>query len=498
MATTNFIDGRTPVPASWLNDVDRVIYDDDGANYINYTPVGAGSVATTVQAKLRESVSVNDFGAVGDGVTDDRPAFVLAEATGISPILVTKDHYLSTNTSSTSSVYELNGDASITTGVGVFGPNRYIQNGSKTFDRKVNVTATNPNPIPEVYTNLDTGYQYEWYWINQWGYQEPDTEGNLSGPSKGPFPLGQTRLARTGSTQFNLRASHSGMGDGYNIVASMAVTPQTTDDPITYWSGQNSGGFLGCQVNALGDKVNLYGAGDLVLNDKGFNDIGMLGFVSILYCSGADSGAYKVPRFNYLASSSGSNDLDHAYGAQGKYFVGLDLSGGDYSSDFGITLAADQRIGFDAGTASAGKFTTQSGGLYWIDKPSTLPLVRIVANNNPTLQVRVDRVEVSPDSETAYSLRVRGSSATASMAVGQIGENSYVSALTTGAESTVLNLQAANSSGAEGVVLKLVGARGAVNIPNISTYATNAAAITGGLVAGDVYKTATGELRIVV
>jgi len=32
----------------------------------------------------------------------------------------------------------------------------------------------------------------------------------------------------------------------------------------------------------------------------------------------------------------------------------------------------------------------------------------------------------------------------------------------------------------------------------LPSYANNAAAITGGLIAGDVYKTATGELRIVV
>lgn len=44
----------------------------------NYLPAGTGAVATTVQAKLRESVSVKDFGAVGDGVANDAPAFMLA------------------------------------------------------------------------------------------------------------------------------------------------------------------------------------------------------------------------------------------------------------------------------------------------------------------------------------------------------------------------------------------------------------------------------------
>ena len=37
-----------------------------------------------------------------------------------------------------------------------------------------------------------------------------------------------------------------------------------------------------------------------------------------------------------------------------------------------------------------------------------------------------------------------------------------------------------------------------LKLPNASSYADNAAAVSGGLVAGDVYKTATGELRIVV
>jgi len=37
-----------------------------------------------------------------------------------------------------------------------------------------------------------------------------------------------------------------------------------------------------------------------------------------------------------------------------------------------------------------------------------------------------------------------------------------------------------------------------LNLSGLGVYANNSAAIAGGLVADDVYKTATGELRIVV
>lgn len=49
------------------------------ADLITYTPAGTGAVATTVQSKLRESVSVKDFGAVGDG-TDQTTALLAAVA----------------------------------------------------------------------------------------------------------------------------------------------------------------------------------------------------------------------------------------------------------------------------------------------------------------------------------------------------------------------------------------------------------------------------------
>ena len=63
------------------------------ASNVQYDPAGTGAVSTTVQAKLRESVSVKDFGAVGNGSTDDTTAFLNAIASGAGRINVPDGTY---------------------------------------------------------------------------------------------------------------------------------------------------------------------------------------------------------------------------------------------------------------------------------------------------------------------------------------------------------------------------------------------------------------------
>jgi|TARA_B110000285_G_scaffold113059_1_gene128327 hypothetical protein len=66
-----------------------------------YTPAGTGAVATTVQTKLRETVSVKDFGAVGDGATDDTAAIQLAfNAANNKTLLFNEGTYLVSKSSS--------------------------------------------------------------------------------------------------------------------------------------------------------------------------------------------------------------------------------------------------------------------------------------------------------------------------------------------------------------------------------------------------------------
>lgn len=79
------------------------------ASTLNFAQAGIGAVTRTVESKLRDVVSVKDFGAKGDGTTDDGAAFLAASAALQSgqTLFIPAGHYV-LNTNNNSAAYIAN------------------------------------------------------------------------------------------------------------------------------------------------------------------------------------------------------------------------------------------------------------------------------------------------------------------------------------------------------------------------------------------------------
>lgn len=345
------------------------------------------------------------------------------------------------------------------------------------------------------YIDIPQSNQERLRWINTSGGQEKNTDGNYDGSySPGKMPPGRSRLSRTGAAQMYLSGRHVGFGDGYNLNLFMAgVYHGAPLSEVTRWSGRNSAGLLGGQVNAGSDDINLYATGDIVMNDLGRANVAMLGDTRIAYYDGETTVSYPIPRYMSFMISNGSKALQSAYRASGKFEIAVDLTGVQASTNYGVLLPAGGRIGFN-GVANSDVAVNPTLGNCWMALVGAL--LTTVVDNHAVLTASGDRVSVQPATQNANAFRVRGASLTASMDFGQIGNIGYLTINSTATDNTSFVIRTA-SAGTESDTM-LFRPAGTINTPRLATYANNAAAIAGGLTTHDWYKTATGELRIVV
>jgi hypothetical protein len=89
-----------PIPTTKLDENFAALSAGTGAQLVKVTQAGTGAVARDLEAKTREQVSVRDYGAVGDGTTDDTLAFqrAIAALPGGGRVLVPRGWYRLTST----------------------------------------------------------------------------------------------------------------------------------------------------------------------------------------------------------------------------------------------------------------------------------------------------------------------------------------------------------------------------------------------------------------
>lgn len=113
--------GLTPFGYTTATDVQTAFNDlggNTGAGFVGFIQSGAGAAARSTLAKLRDVASPQDFGAVGDGVTDDVGSFLNASNAG-KTIHVPAGNYLIGSSVTLSSQIEFDAGAKLLIGNGV-------------------------------------------------------------------------------------------------------------------------------------------------------------------------------------------------------------------------------------------------------------------------------------------------------------------------------------------------------------------------------------------
>lgn len=191
---------------------------------------------------------------------------------------------------------------------------------------------------------------------------------------------------RTMSQLMNLRADQFGQGDCSCIYAFGIVT--TTKSGSTHFLANPAVSIVAAQVDSFvaGAYLNPY---EVILNDNGFDSAG-IGWVVNMNRTVA-TGAKTACWIGYRSQSVGSADVNSHFSAAGPCDVGLDFTAINTDASLAaVALLADDRI-YGSASSSNGFYATSLGD-DWIEFNSGLNAWSFVNGNTSRFQIASNQV----------------------------------------------------------------------------------------------------------
>lgn len=345
------------------------------ASGVSWVQSGSGAVGRTVEAKLRDTVSVKDFGAVGDGVADDTAAFAAARDAH-AVVEIPPGTYSLANAFDTQTTTFLGYGATLTQGVPA---TTYLRNytdfGKKAITRSSLRDASEYSATPTTYTYLNTLSSINMIHSSQAGYQQ-----NYTSDSGG----------RTSCPAIYIEAIHGAYGDGGGIVVQASISRHASHASITNWTGANSATLFAGESGAVTDNVNLYGA-EWHLNDYGKERVSANGLVvNMVRDNGnaSNSGAYNTVWTGLRLQTAGSTySSDSALSVNGLWNVGIDFSGSTLTNECAMALKSQQRIYWGVPATSSPDWFASTLSTNYITFNTTGNTYSFVANGATSFQM---------------------------------------------------------------------------------------------------------------
>jgi hypothetical protein len=208
------------------------------ASKLSFTQAGTGAVARTVDSKLADVVSVKDFGAVGDGVTNDTAAIQAALNSGAKNVTLPIGTFLS-------------GLLTLPTGVSLYGEGGVLKAITNTFFQIV-------IPVNSSYSTIQ-GITF-------------DATNLVPGSSIAPYPTGEASCIATGSTTVgtikDLKITDCRF---LSIPRNYATNPQRVHSIIL---GYGEATVTNCYTEQCGGDIYNFNAGQFIVSNCVAKDSG--------------------------------------------------------------------------------------------------------------------------------------------------------------------------------------------------------------------------------